>query len=766
MRYAARRSGLRAALAPHWGAILALALFLVAGLAVLDDYGVTWDERTQRRFAIATLAHLLGDADELPDVSDRFYGMAFEEPLLLVERAFGMQDTREIYLSRHLLTHLVFLTGGLFAYLLARRLLNHNALALIAMLFFLLHPRLYAHSFFNSKDVPFLVMFIIALYLAHRAFRRDRVSAFVLLGAGVGLLVNLRIMGVVLLAAIPAMRALDFAFAGGQTERRRIVLTSGAFTLAAWLTVYALLPSLWADPIGRIVEWWTVSSAHPNVEAELFGGRIYASLMLPADYIPVWFSITSPPFALLLGVIGAAGVIAGCVRTPIQALRNTRLRFGLLAAGCFTLPILAVILLDANVYHGWRQMYFLWAPFSLLGVFGLRWLVSTLGQARLRAAVYGAAGAGLAATLLSMAMIHPNQQAYFNFFVDRTTPEHLGAQYTMDYWLHPTRQAFEWLLDRNASSPVKVNPSDFGSIVGRNAGILPEAARERVFTAPDADALTLAYGPAADEDRAIYALKVYGSTIASLSRKADLRAAYAAAKTSEPILRSVFAVHHEGGALVYIKEPCSEAAIAGRFELWVVPEHESDLTGAWARLGYEDRSFGFPGHGAVFDGKCAASVPLPSYPVASVRLGQWLPGEGPGSPETPLWESNAVLDPDAWRAAHRAAVAGEPLARAVFDLYLNDDALVYVKESCGQADTETRFFLHLVPERVDDLPRERRGHGFDNLDFEFFLRGGHFDGKCLARVPLPGYAIASIRTGQFVGGEGELWREEFAPAGE
>ena len=650
-------------LAPHWGALLALALFLAAGLAVLDDYGVTWDEPTQRRFAAATLTHLQGDADALPPGHDKFYGTAFEAPLLLVERAFGLQDTREIYLSRHLLTHLVFLTGGLFAYLLARRLLNHNALALIAMLFFLLHPRLYAHSFFNSKDVPFLVMFIIALYLAHRAFRRDRVSAFVLLGAGVGTLVNLRIMGVVLLAAIPAMRALDFAFAQGWAERKRIVLTTGAFALAGGLTAYVLLPYLWGDPAGRSVEWWTTLSDHPTIAHGLFRGVWYPSDLIPSDYIPVWFSITSPPFSLLLGVIGAAAVIAGGVRTPIQALRNTRMRFGLLTVGCIAVSVSAVVLLDVNVYDGWRQMYFLWAPFSLLAVFGLRWLVSTLGQARLRAAVYGAAGAGLIATLVSMALIHPNQQVSFNFFVDRTTPEHLGAQYTMDYWGHPTRQALEWLLDRNASSPVKVNRSSgFSRKVERNALILPEAARERVFTAPDAEALIITYGLWPDEYRALYALKVYGSTIASLYRRPDLRAAYAAAKTSEPILRSVFDVHHVNGALVYVKDPCSEADITGRFQLWVVPEHKSDVTGVWARLGYEDRSFRFRRHGAVFDGKCVASVPLPSYSVASVRLGQRPLGST--GDETPLWESSAVLDPDAWRAAHQAAVAGEPLAGA------------------------------------------------------------------------------------------------------
>ena len=63
------------------------------------------------------------------------------------------------------------------------------------------------------------------------------------------------------------------------------------------------------------------------------------------------------------------------------------------------------------------------------------------------------------------------------------------------------------------------------------------------------------------------------------------------------------------------------------------------------------------------------------------------------------------------------------------------------------------------------MPQERRQFGFDNLDFDFFLRGALFDGKCVATVPLPDYVIASLRTGQF-GPQGELWSAEFAVGGE
>ena len=151
---------------------------------------------------------------------DRYYGAAFEAPLaLLLERIIGMEDSRDILLGRYLLTHLVFLAGGVFCYLLVLRMFNSRPLALVALVLFLLHPRIYAHSFFNSKDVPFLAMFMIALWLVHRAFRHDTLGAFVLCGAGVGLLVNLRIMGVILFAAVLALRALDLGGGGGGQVR-------------------------------------------------------------------------------------------------------------------------------------------------------------------------------------------------------------------------------------------------------------------------------------------------------------------------------------------------------------------------------------------------------------------------------------------------------------------------------------------------------------------------------------------------------------------
>ncbi len=119
---------------------------------------------------------------------------------------------------------------------------------------------------------------------------------------------------------------------------------------------------------------------------------------------------------------------------------------------------------------------------------------------------------------------------------------------------------------------------------------------------------------------------------------------------------------------------------------------------------------------------------------------------------------------DAFRAIYDRALVGEPNARSIFDVYSIENRLVYVREQCDADDTSEWFFLHLMPTDTSDLPRERRQSGFDNLDFPFEKRGVRFDGRCVAVVQLPDYAIASIRTGQIRANQHQRdWAVEFVP---
>ena len=104
-------------------------------------------------------------------------------------------------------------------------------------------------------------------------------------------------------------------------------------------------------------------------------------------------------------------------------------------------------------------------------------------------------------------------------------------------------------------------------------------------------------------------------------------------------------------------------------------------------------------------------------------------------------------------------------AQSAFDLYTREGTVIYVKEPCGRSDAADRFFLHVTPTDVEDLPDDRKQYGFDNLDFYFFSFGIVTDGKCVAIRDLPDYDIESISTGQIIIENGptyrHIWKSEF-----
>ena len=63
--------------------------------------------------------------------------------------------------------------------------------------------------------------------------------------------------------------------------------------------------------------------------------------------------------------------------------------------------------------------------------------------------------------------------------------------------------------------------------------------------------------------------------------------------------------------------------------------------------------------------------------------------------------------------------------------------------------TEPRFFLHVIPVDVNDLPARRKRWKFDNMDFDFSAYRIPHGKRDIAVRELPPYDVARIRTGQF-----------------
>ena len=223
-----------------------------------------------------------------------------------------------------------------------------------------------------------------------------------------------------------------------------------------------------------------------------------------------------------------------------------------------------------------------------------------------------------------------------------------------------------------------------------------------------------------------------------------------------PVARSEWDVHLYDGGLTYVKEPCVAEDVERRFFLHVFPDDQTVLMSDRRARGFDDLSFDFYDRGERFDGRCMVSTDLPRYDIASIRTGQFVRDVGS---DVEVWSVryNFAL-PEMLDAVNELRQSGhEPVIRSVFDVYIDDGRLVYLKDSCDSADRDTPFFLHVFPSDENGLPDRREDSGFENLDFELMQKGGELDGYCFAAVDLPEYKISSISTGQVVGGV-ETWR--------
>ena len=754
------------------GGLIVCALFLLVGLALAGDYGINYDERAQRQIAQANRDYILGQADRIdPELyHDRVYGVVFELPLLLAEGILGIEDYHYVHRLRLTLTHLLFIVGAFFCWRLAYRLTDSRLIALLALLLFLLHPRLYAHSYLNSKDLPFLALLIIALYLLERAFRKDTIGAFVLLGIAVGILTNLRIMGLGLLAAALAMRGLDLLGAAGRPERKPILLTAGVFVLTAGLTLYAVTPYAWANPVDYLTTSLSLTVNHPVVLPQLFQGQLLLSNELPPHYAAVWFAITTPPPILLLGIVGMAAIAVRAWRRPEAVFRNNRRRFLVLLAACFLLPPLAAALLGSNQYEGWRQLYFLYAPFCLLAALGGGWLLTALSRRRYGpAGIYGLAGLGLALTLLQMAQIHPLQTDYFNFLVNRTDPERLRAQYAMDYWKLAAGDGLQYLLTNHPEEPLTVRTGR------RHLNILPAAERQRL-TADSVDRradYALAGQPVAyQSDLAFnsrYRRRLYNNTLSVVRPLDDARmtpAAIAAyreiyrqATAGEPIIRADYDVYIDGRRLTFVQENCPADGPDVWFGVKPLPPAAETLPPYFPQPGFYAP---FHNQRVRVDSVCLAVIQLPDYGDGDLILMQRSGGNyEPGG--ATLWEGlHSLSQPGLRELIARSRRQQQPPAGPEdFAVFLDQDAgrnrLLYAKSNCTPDEYATPVFLHIHPARPEDLPPASKSVNFENRDFSLDTYGGRPGDECVAIVPLPDYPIKSIRTGQYIPGQGELW---------
>lgn len=438
----------------------------IGGLLLAPSFGMSWDEAGERTWGIYNLVEVvrLISPDLVP--KDFFYfprlselntaylshGAWFSVLLVLPEAFFGLQEGKLVYVLRHMLTFSFIFCGLMFLYRLLQLSCKSLVTRWITILVFFSTPRMFAESFYNSKDLVFLSMICISMYMLFKYLDSLDNKTLLRLAIAIGLTGGIRLIGTLLVPII----MLVILIANLKESRRVRIATSHAlvFSIGSSAFLIASMPYLWTSPITKLTNLIRFSSKYAGgAELNYYGGKLIDSDRLPWNYLIKWFAITTPLIFVALIVIGLSFFIFRFLKTlflkqKVTPADLTSLTFLLFCLCC----IVFVVFFDSRLFDGWRHFYFVY-PVLLYSSCGV--LESVFTERRGSRYSKVVATVILIEILISsfwIARTFPLSNLYFN----RLAGEQPVLEWEMDYWGLGNIEALEWILQRDSSAPIAI----------------------------------------------------------------------------------------------------------------------------------------------------------------------------------------------------------------------------------------------------------------------------------------------------------------------
>ncbi len=439
---------------------------LTLGILVYQDYGVSFDEPAQRLIGITNLNHIAHFFNihsilnnevfaqfpkNLSQITDRDYGVVFEVPAALMEHVLNIKQEREIYLARHLLTFLFFVGGVYAVYRMAERRFNDWRIGLLAAIFLILSPRIFADAFYNSKDLVFLSVFAIAINTTIAFVIRPNWQTALFHALACAIAIDVRIMAI----TIPALTLAVLAIKSWKEEMRaREALIYGVlFSVTCFMFTVIFWPYLWEAPLENIRQAFISMAKFRHNPYIIFMGEPTRASLLPWFYLPVWIGITTPIAYLALFFVGVITTLKILIKNGYKFWSSNNELQDLIFLALFFGPVLAVIILNSILYNGWRHVFFVYPAFILIATSGTVWLWSAVRKKSLHFFLAITITISVTNTAIWMMENHPLQNLYFNKFSGEW-----NGKFEVDYWGVANKQALEKILKDEPNDSVLAWP--------------------------------------------------------------------------------------------------------------------------------------------------------------------------------------------------------------------------------------------------------------------------------------------------------------------
>ena len=446
-------------------------LLLIVGLFIYPDFGISLDEDNTRINGFVTFKYIceiflpeiiykidnIIDVPSLSDWKEQGHGVVFDLPAAFIEFFFEIKDSRNYFLMRHFISFAFFYISIYFFFLLIRDRYNSIYMGLLGSSFLILSPRIFAHSFYNNKDIIFMSIFIISIYTGTKLLRDYNLKNTILFAFASALAIDTRILGIItptIFFTISFLKIFPF-------EKKNIKYLNFNLLLLVLLSffIYVFWPYLWENPIKNFLYVFEIlSNFNENVFNFYLGEQIFAQ-NIPWHYPIVWILITTPITYVLLFVSGFFLITYRLIKRIINISeininndiwRGKNEMVDLFIYATFLGPLFLVILLNSTLYDGWRHLYFIYPSFLYISLYGTNFIVKNILK-KIKKPFFILILLSMIPTVLFIYKNHPYQYTYFNLAAGKD----YNTNFDMDYWGVSNKDALKFIAENNKNN-VKV----------------------------------------------------------------------------------------------------------------------------------------------------------------------------------------------------------------------------------------------------------------------------------------------------------------------
>jgi hypothetical protein len=376
-----------------------------------------------------------------------YYGQLPDNISAAVNQIFSIKNE---FATRHyvgLIFALLLLIG---VGLLAKEIAGNYFIGITAMVLMFVSPRIMGQAYGNLKDIPFAAGYAWSLLLMVKFLKSLPAAKWkttIWLGIAIAFTNSVRIGGLVLFGYFALFLLVFFLCLDKQTQKKYesskiwipLVLKLAAVVVLGYFGSLVFWPYGLMNPLKNPIEALKVMEHYKISIRQVFeGGQIW-STNLPWYYLLKWLLISIPEivfagllfFILFIKHVGKKG-------------GNEALYF-LFTGFAFIFPLFYVVAIKSNLYSGWRQMYFIYAPMVVLASAGLAAFYHSIKMATVKIGAVGLAAIFILIPVFHTIKTYPSEYIYFNLMAGSS--KDCWENYEYDYYRHEMKKAASWLKE-------------------------------------------------------------------------------------------------------------------------------------------------------------------------------------------------------------------------------------------------------------------------------------------------------------------------------